>query len=124
MGRDTSYAEALDDLEADIGRRVMAGDDEGLSDAALAKRWEAYRKGRDLTYYPSRTLELLHREERLVRGVMGPVGCLSGECRIFTEQGLKTIEELYRIGKEFRIWSRWPNESCHFTGATAPFHTP
>src|SRR5690606_18959545 len=40
----------------------------------LLKRWEEYRKGRDLTYYPSRTMELLHREERLVRGVMGPVG--------------------------------------------------
>lgn len=121
MGRDTSYGEALADLEADIGRRVVAGDDEGLSDAMLAKRWDQYRKGKDLAYYPSRTLELLHREERLVRGVMGPVGCLAGDCRIFTEQGLKTIEELYRIGKEFRIWSRWPNESCHFTWATAPF---
>ena len=74
MGRDTSYAEALDDLEADIGRRVASGDDEGLSDETLLKRWEEYRKGRDLTYYPSRTMELLHREERLVRGVMGPVG--------------------------------------------------
>ena len=74
MGRDTSYAEALDDLEADIGRRVVSGDDEGLSDETLLKRWEEYRKGRDLTYYPSRTMELLHREERLVRGVMGPVG--------------------------------------------------
>jgi hypothetical protein len=74
MGRDVSYAEALDDLEADIGRRVMSGDDEGLSDAMLAKRWEQYRKGKDLAYYPSRTLELLHKEERLVRGVMGPVG--------------------------------------------------
>ena len=121
MGRDTSYAEALDDLEADIGRRVISGDDEGLSDETLLKRWEEYRKGRDLTYYPSRTMELLHREERLVRGMMGPVGCLAGECRIFTEQGLKTIEELYRIGKEFRIWSRWPHGSCHFTWATAPF---
>lgn len=74
MGRDVSYEEALSDLEADIGRRVMRGEDEGLSDAALAKRWEAYRRGKDLTYYPSRTLELLHQEERLVRGVMGPVG--------------------------------------------------
>jgi hypothetical protein len=92
MGRDVSYQEALDDLEADIGRRVMAGDDEGLSDEALARRWEAYRKGRDLTYYPSRTLELLHREERLVRGVMGPVGCLAGECRIWTERGLERME--------------------------------
>ena len=35
MGRDTSYAEALDDLEADIGRRVISGDDEGLSDETL-----------------------------------------------------------------------------------------
>lgn len=74
MARDTSYAEALADLEADIGRRVLRGDDEDLSDAALAKRWEQYRKGKDLAYYPSRTLELLHRDERLVRGVMGPVG--------------------------------------------------
>lgn len=121
MGRDTPYCEALDDLAADIGRRVEAGDDEGMNDEELAKRWEMYRKGRDLTYYPSRTLEILHQEERLVRGVMGPVGCLAGECRILTEQGLKTIEELYRIGKEFRVWSRWPNESCHFTWATAPF---
>ena len=74
MPRDTPYSEALDDLEADIGRRVMAGDDEGLSDEALAKRWELYRKGKDMVYYPSRTMELLHRDERLVRGVMGPVG--------------------------------------------------
>lgn len=74
MGRDVSYQEALNDLEADIGRRVMSGDDEGLSDEALAKRWAQYRKGKDMVYYPSRTMELLHREERLVRGVMGPVG--------------------------------------------------
>ncbi len=74
MARDVSYGEALDDLEADIGRRVLSGDDEGLSDEALAKRWEQYRKGKDLAYYPGRTLELLHRDERLVRGVMGPVG--------------------------------------------------
>lgn len=74
MGRDVSYQEALEDLEADIARRVMSGDDDGLSDETLARRWEEYRKGRDLAYYPSRTLELLHREERLVRGVMGPIG--------------------------------------------------
>lgn len=74
MARDTAYSEALADLESDIGRRVMRGDDEGLSDKALAERWERYRKGKDLAYYPSRTLELLHQEERMVRGVMGPVG--------------------------------------------------
>ena len=74
MGRDTAYSEALDDLEADIARRVMSGEDEGLSDEALAKRWQEYRKGKDLVYVPSRTLQLLHQEERLVRGVMGPVG--------------------------------------------------
>lgn len=121
MGRDVSYQEALDDLEADIGRRVMAGDDEGLSDAALAKRWEAYRKGRDLTYYPSRTLELLHREERLVRGVMGPVGCLAGECRIWTERGLERMDELYRRGEPFRVWSRRKDGTVGLEWATAPF---
>lgn len=121
MGRDTPYSEALEDLEADIGRRVMSGDDDGLTDEALAKRWEQYRKGKDLAYYPSRTLELLHQEERLVRGVMGPVGCLAGECRIWTENGLERLDELYRMGKPFRVWSRWPNGSCHFTWATAPF---
>ena len=103
MGRDTSYGEALDDLEADIGRRVVSGDDEGLSDEALLKRWEEYRKGRDLTYYPSRTMELLHREERLVRGMMGPVGCLAGECRIWTERGLERMDNLYRRGEPFRV---------------------
>jgi len=121
MGRDTSYAEALDDLEADIGRRVVSGDDEGLSDETLLKRWEEYRKGRDLTYYPSRTMELLHREERLVRGMMGPVGCLAGECRIWTERGLERMDELYRRGEPFRVWSRREDGSVGLEWATAPF---
>lgn len=121
MGRDTSYAEALDDLEADIGRRVASGDDEGLSDETLLKRWEEYRKGRDLTYYPSRTMELLHREERLVRGVMGPVGCLAGECRIWTERGLERMDELYRRGEPFRVWSMRKDGSMGLEWATAPF---
>ena len=121
MGRDTSYAEALDDLEADIGRRVVSGDDEGLSDETLLKRWEEYRKGRDLTYYPSRTMELLHREERLVRGVMGPVGCLAGECRIWTERGLERMDELYRRGEPFRVWSVRKDGSVGLEWATAPF---
>ena len=121
MGRDTSYAEALDDLEADIGRRVVSGDDEGLSDETLLKRWEEYRKGRDLTYYPSRTMELLHREERLVRGMMGPVGCLAGECRIWTERGLERMDELYRRGEPFRVWSMRKDGSVGLEWATAPF---
>ena len=121
MGRDTSYAEALDDLEADIGRRVISGDDEGLSDETLLKRWEEYRKGRDLTYYPSRTMELLHREERLVRGMMGPVGCLAGECRIWTERGLERMDELYRRGEPFRVWSMRKDGSMGLEWATAPF---
>jgi hypothetical protein len=74
MGRDVVYEDALADLESDIAKKVHDGDDEALSDAVLAKRWESYRKGKDLAYYPSRTLELLHRDERLIRGVMGPVG--------------------------------------------------
>lgn len=121
MGRDTPYSEALDDLEADIGRRVASGDDEGLSDETLLKRWEEYRKGRDLTYYPSRTMELLHREERLVRGVMGPVGCLAGECRIWTERGLERMDELYRRGEPFRVWSMRKDGSMGLEWATAPF---
>ena len=121
MGRDTSYAEALDDLEADIGRRVASGDDEGLSDETLLKRWEEYRKGRDLTYYPSRTMELLHREERLVRGVMGPVGCLAGECRIWTERGLERMDELYRRGEPSRVYSMHKSERVCLEWATAPF---
>ena len=121
MGRDTSYAEALDDLEADIGRRVVSGDDEGLSDETLLKRWEEYRKGRDLTYYPSRTMELLHRDERLVRGVMGPVGCLAGECRIWTERGLERMDELYRRGEPFRVYSMHKSGRVCLEWATAPF---
>ena len=121
MGRDTSYGEALDDLEADIGRRVVSGDDEGLSDETLLKRWEEYRKGRDLTYYPSRTMELLHREERLVRGVMGPVGCLAGECRIWTERGLERMDELYRKREPFRVYSMHKSGRVCLEWATAPF---
>lgn len=121
MGRDVTYEEALGDLEADIGRRVVSGDDEGLSDEALARRWEQYRKGKDLAYYPSRTLELLHREERLVRGVMGPVGCLAGESRIWTERGLERVDELYRRGLPFRVWSLWPDGGVRLAWATAPF---
>ena len=74
MGRDVVYADALADLESDITKRVISGDDEGLNDEKLLRRWELYRKGKDLAYVPSRTLEILHRDERLVRGVMGPVG--------------------------------------------------
>ena len=123
MARDTSYGEALEDLEADIGRRVMAGEDDGLSDETLAKRWAEYRKGKDLAYYPSRTLELLHQEERLVRGVMGPVGCLAGECRIWTERGLKRVDELYRRGKAFRVYSFHEDggRRVRLETATAPF---
>ena len=121
MGRDTSYAEALDDLEADIGRRVVSGDDEGLSDETLLKRWEEFRKERDLTYYPSRTMELLHREERLVRGMMGPVGCLAGECRIWTERGLERMDELYRRGEPFRVYSMHKSGRVCLEWATAPF---
>lgn len=121
MGRDVSYGEALDDLEADIGRRVMSGDDDGLSDKELAKRWEQYRKGKDLVYYPSRTLELLHREERLVRGVMGPVGCLAGESRIWTERGLERMDDLYRRGAPFRVWSLRLSGLPALEWATAPF---
>ncbi len=121
MARDTSYGEALEDLEADIGRRVVSGDDEGLSDEALAKRWEQYRKGKDLAYYPSRTLELLHQEERLVRGVMGPVGCLAGECRIWTERGLVRIDTLFKRGEPFRVWSLRADGTVGLEQATAPF---
>lgn len=74
MGRDTPYEDAIADLEADIARRVESGDDIDVDDVELAKRWEQYRKGKDLAYYPSRTLELFHQEERLIRGVLGPVG--------------------------------------------------
>lgn len=121
MARDVSYQEALEDLEADIGRKVRSGDDEGLTDEALAKRWAEFRKGRDLTYYPSRTLELLHRDERMVRGVMGPVGCLAGDCRIWTERGLERIDTLYDNAEPFKVFSMRKDGSIGLEVATAPF---
>lgn len=121
MGRDVVYAEALADLESDITKRVRAGDDDGMTDEKLLKRWEMYRKGKDLAYVPSRTLEILHRDERMVRGVMGPVGCLAGESRIWTSRGLERIDDLYKRGEPFMVWSMGKDNCPSLELATAPF---
>ena len=53
--------------------------------------------------------------------VTGPVGCLAGESRIWTEHGLQRMDYLYRRGKPFRVWSRYPDGSVGLEWATAPF---
>lgn len=53
--------------------------------------------------------------------VTGPVGCLAGESRIWTERGLERMDELYRRGEPFRVWSRREDGSVGLEWATAPF---
>lgn len=53
--------------------------------------------------------------------VTGPVACLSGESRIWTENGLERMDVLHQRGEPFRVWSQRPDGTIALESATAPF---
>jgi hypothetical protein len=70
----------------------------------------------------SQTLLRFHQDPSRTRLVMGPVGCLAGESRIWTENGLERIDTLFWRGQSFRVWSlREGKTEPTLEWATAPF---
>lgn len=96
-----------------------------LTDEELYERWKEYAAMKDadqgMFYMPSRTMELFHQNMKMFRFVMGPVGCLSGDCKIYADGELKTIRELYESGKPFKCLSLRDDGSVGWEEATAPF---
>ena len=69
----------------------------------------------------SPTLQRFERSTADNQLILGPVGCLAGESRIWTENGLQTMDELYRRGKPFRVYSLHKDGRWSLEWATAPF---
>lgn len=51
----------------------------------------------------------------------GAVGCLSGDCRIWTANGLERMDDLYRRGEPFLVWSMGRSGIPSLEWSTAPF---
>jgi len=67
------------------------------------------------------TLMKFHESRAQVRSILGPFSCLSGDSRIWTEHGLERMDDLYKRGEPFRVWSRRGDGTESLEWATAPF---
>lgn len=133
MANDPNMGEAISDLYADAERKANAEVEEfhegrfdptdvpvTKTDDELRREWVRSKRNAKI-YVPSRTLKLLHDSVHDLRVVQGSVGCLAGECRIWTERGLERMDELYARGEPFKVLSRRTDGTTGFETATAPF---
>jgi len=60
----------------------------------------------DVNYKPTPTAKRFHQDPNFVRGLLGPLGCLSADTEFLTEKGWKRVDQ-YEEGDRVAQW--WPD---------------